>query len=139
MVQSPHLVVNFKLLNHPEFQKHPERRGDHGIIVQGKVVKVKLVNAQLTAQGDFSRLKERGQWDLSIKSGLNMLCVLKHIILESLPSVCRLLLWSRLHGRTTSEREIIHTEGVFSTPVQIKMSYCEAETVCFHQSLVSGV
>lgn len=68
MVLSPHLVVYFKLLNHPEFQKHPERRGDHGIVVQGKVVKVKLVNAQLTAQGDFSRLKDRGQFCQSLEA-----------------------------------------------------------------------
>lgn len=68
MALSHHLVVNFKLLNHPEFQKHPERRGDHGIVVQGKVVKVKLVNAQLTAQGDFSCLKERGQLCQSLEA-----------------------------------------------------------------------
>lgn len=90
---SPHLVVNFKLLNDPEFQKHPERRGDHGIVVQGEVVKVKLLDAQLTAQGDFSCLKERGQFHQSLEAlkskhqhplrpGLNMHHVLKHIRVE---------------------------------------------------------
>lgn len=64
---SPHLIVDFKLLNDPEFQKHPQRRGDHGVVVQGEVVKVKLLDAQLTAQGDFSRLEDRRQFHRSLK------------------------------------------------------------------------
>lgn len=65
---SLHLVVDFKLLNHSELQEHPQRRGDHGIIVQGEVVKVKLLDAQLTAQGDFSCLKEREDSSTSHRS-----------------------------------------------------------------------
>lgn len=88
---SLHLVVDFKLLNHSELQEHPQRRGDHGIIVQGEVVKVKLLDAQLTAQGDFSCLKERERTvppiTEALKSkhqrpsqpGLNMHRVPKHI------------------------------------------------------------
>lgn len=71
---SPHLVVNFKLLNDPEFQEHPERRGDHGIVVQGEVVKVKLLDAQLTAQGDFSCLKESGEFHQSLEGAETFTC-----------------------------------------------------------------
>lgn len=41
----PYLIVNFKLLDNTKFKKHPERRCDHGVIVQRKVVEVKLINA----------------------------------------------------------------------------------------------
>lgn len=93
LVLSPHLVVDFKLLNDPEFQKHPERRGDHGIIVQGEVVEVELLDAQLTAQGDFSCLKEREEFQLSqealkpkhhhpLQPGLHMPRLLQHIRIE---------------------------------------------------------
>lgn len=93
LVLSPHLVVNFKLLNDPEFQKHPERGGDHGIVVQGEVVEVELLDAQLTAQGDFSCLKERGEFHQSLEAlepqhhpplqpGLHMHRLLQHIRTE---------------------------------------------------------
>ena len=52
----PHLIVNFELLDNGKFQKHPERCGDHGVIVQGEVVKVELIDAELTAQGDLGSL-----------------------------------------------------------------------------------
>lgn len=55
--QQPHLIVNLKLLNDTEIQKHPQRGGDHGVIVQGEVIKVELVDAQLDAQGDLSCLQ----------------------------------------------------------------------------------
>lgn len=42
---APYLIVNFKLLDDTKFQKHPERSGDHGVIVQREVVEVKLVDA----------------------------------------------------------------------------------------------
>lgn len=41
----PHLVVDFKLLNDTELQKHPEWRSDHGVVVQREVVEVKLIDA----------------------------------------------------------------------------------------------
>lgn len=41
----PHLIVNFKLLNYAKFQEHPKWRSDHGVIVQGEVVEVKLIDA----------------------------------------------------------------------------------------------
>lgn len=53
----PHLIVNFKLLNSTKIQKHPQRGGDHGVVVQGEVVEVELIDAQLNAQGDLSCLQ----------------------------------------------------------------------------------
>lgn len=53
----PHLIVNFKLLNSTKIQKHPQWRGDHGVVVQGEVVEVELVDAQLNAKGDLRCLQ----------------------------------------------------------------------------------
>lgn len=57
----PHLVVNFKLLNNSKFQKHPKRCSDHGVVVQREVIEMKLINAQLTAQGNLCCLREKQQ------------------------------------------------------------------------------
>lgn len=54
--RSPHLVVNFELLDRSEFQEHPEGGGDHGVVVQGEVVEVELVDAELAAQRDLGGL-----------------------------------------------------------------------------------
>lgn len=52
-----HLIVNFKLLNSTKIQKHPQGRSDHGVVVQGEVIEVELIDAQLNAKGDLSCLQ----------------------------------------------------------------------------------
>lgn len=52
-----HLIVNFKLLHNSQFLKHSEGCGDHGVIVQGEVIEMKLIDSQLVAQGDLSSLE----------------------------------------------------------------------------------
>lgn len=60
---TPHLIINFEFLHDAKLQKHPQGGGDHGIVVQGKVIKVELIDPELTAQGDLSGLgKEKGQF-----------------------------------------------------------------------------
>lgn len=55
-VWGSHLIVDLKLLDHPQLDEHPQSGRDHGVNVQGEIVKGELVNAQLTDQGDVSGL-----------------------------------------------------------------------------------
>lgn len=44
---SPHLIINLKFLHNTKLQKHAQGGGNHGIIVQRKVIEVELINSQL--------------------------------------------------------------------------------------------
>lgn len=65
----PHLIVNLKLLNSTEIQEHPQRGSDHGVVVQGEVIEVKLIDAQLNAKGDLSCLQGGGRIHHTSSSG----------------------------------------------------------------------
>lgn len=54
-----YLVVDLKLLDHPQLDEHPQSGRDHGVHVQREVVEGELIDAQLTDQGNVGGLSDR--------------------------------------------------------------------------------
>lgn len=44
--RTPHLIVDFKFLNHPQFHEHPKSSRDHGINVERKVIKMDVIDGK---------------------------------------------------------------------------------------------
>lgn len=51
-----YLIVDLKFLDHSQLDEHPQSGRDHGVDVQGEIVKGELVDAQLTHQGNVGGL-----------------------------------------------------------------------------------
>lgn len=54
-----YLVVDLKLLDHPQLDEHPQSGRDHGVDVQREIVEGELIDAQLTDEGNVGSLLDR--------------------------------------------------------------------------------